>query len=136
MNRGRAVRFTRRAEGWIFTLHEDGNNNGVLNSEIVSNIDLTIQAARPLGDPAERIDIGFPPAGLADPDTAVWIDPESSPVNFNRSALCSFAPNGTATPGTIYLSAGDTAAAVRCSGEGNVRTMYWDAAARVWTRSP
>jgi prepilin-type N-terminal cleavage/methylation domain-containing protein len=134
MSRGRAVRFTRRADGWVYTLHEDTNGNGVLNAEIASGVDTTLQDPKPLGTSADAVDVGFPPAGINDPDTGAPIDPGAQPVNFNRSALCSFSQDGSATPGSIYLSAGNgAAAAVRCSREGNIRTIYWDAEARTWS---
>lgn len=130
----RAVRFNQTAQGWRYTVHEDRNGNGVLNAEIVSGIDATVLGPLPLVDPASEAVIGFPPAGATDPDTGQLIDPNSNPVNFNRSVICSFSPAGSATPGSVYVNAGnDMVAAVRCSREGAIRTLYWNSRSRNWS---
>ncbi|MGZ7039227.1 MAG: hypothetical protein ACXVJO_13725, partial [Thermoanaerobaculia bacterium] len=130
----RAVRFNQTTTGWRYTVHEDRNGNGVLYAEIVSGVDATVGGPLPLGDPASEAVIGFPPGGAIDPDTGQFVDPDSLPVNFNRSVMCSFSPDRSATPGSVYVNAGnDVVAAVRCSREGVIRTLYWNSRSRTWS---
>ncbi len=58
------------------------------------------------------------------PDTGP-LDP-ANPIRFGRSAMVSFSPLGTATPGTFYLAAEGMQAGVRVTGgTARVRVMVW-----------
>lgn len=119
MKRCRAIKFLRDADGgWSYAIYTDGDNDGVLNDDIAKGIDPLVQGPDLLVAPRAMATIGIPAKGLPDPDGG-RIRADASPVQFNRSFLCSFSPDGSGTPGSIYLRtvAGD-AAVVRCSGEG------------------
>lgn len=115
-----AVKFVARTGGWCYAVYQDGNGNGVLNREIDSGTDPQFVSERPLLD-EYGVGVGLMP-GETDPDGG---PPLISPVNFNRSTLCSFSQTGDATPGTIYLTNGTGAAAVRSSDDGTIRILLY-----------
>ena len=120
--------------GWNYAIYADGDNDGVLNEDIAKGIDKLEQGPEPLVSPRALATIGIPPRGLPDPDGGPRIGPEASPVQFNRSMLCSFASDGSGTPGSIYLRtvAGD-AAVVRCSGAGGrISVLLLNRFFRIW----
>lgn len=124
----RAVKFIQRPEGWNYAVYEDGNGDGVSNSEIATGVDHIVVSERPLAD-ENGVYVGLL-AGETDPDGG---PPLSSPVNFNHSTLCSFSPRGSATPGTVYLTDGSGAVAVRSSGDdGMVRILVYTPASGQW----
>ena len=112
----RAVRFMQTDHGWAYGIYEDGNGNGVLNSDIQKGVDRLVRGPVPLCTTGGLACLGYPPAGVPDPDGTFPISPAASPLNFNHSALCSFAPDGDSTPGTMYLTDGVEAWAIRSSG--------------------
>lgn len=123
----RAVKFYQAGGDWYYAVYEDGNGNGVLNSEILSGVDRRVAAPVALFPRKGLATIGFPRAGVPDPDSTRTLTPDDMPVNFNGSTLCSFSPNGKSTPGTIFITDGDGAAMVRASGaSGRVRIVYFD----------
>lgn len=115
-----AVKFTQHPDGWYYRIYRDGNGNGVTNSDITKNIDPPLTAEHPLLD-EYGVGVGLLP-GESDPDGGPIL---TSPLNFNRSTLCSFSQIGTATPGTVYLTNGSGAAAVRSNDEGTIRVLLY-----------
>ena len=112
---GRAVRFSQTARGWEYGIYEDGDGDGVMNSDIKKGIDPLLHGPVPLCISGGLTCLGFAP-GVSDPDTDSPIGPAASPLNFNHSALCSFAPDGDSTPGTLYFTDGIDTWAIRSSG--------------------
>ncbi|MEO8033411.1 MAG: hypothetical protein ABI837_03190, partial [Acidobacteriota bacterium] len=94
--------------------------------------DRPIEGPAKLSRPGEMSSIGFPADGITDPDTGRPFAPGDSPVQFNRSSILAFSTDGTATPGTIYLSAGTDAAAIRCADSGYTNIRYYDGSSRSW----
>src|SRR5476651_2464372 len=132
-SRQRAVRFSQLNGQWRYAIYEDGDGDGVRNDDIAAGRDPLVAGPYTFLDDSAGVTLGFPSSGVTHPDTNVRIDPESSPVNFNGSSLCSFSPNGDATPGTLYLTDGSQAAAVRSPGEGgNVYVLHYQASEGVW----
>jgi type II secretory pathway pseudopilin PulG len=131
-----AVRFIREPSGeWRYARYEDGDGDGVLNDDIRTGVDKLVGGPYRVGPPGvdTRVWIGFPPSGVNDPDSGQPILPETSPVNFNRSTLCSFDKDGSATPGSVYLTDGVHAAMVRSSGaSGVIRAFVYDSKRGVW----
>jgi hypothetical protein len=138
LHRNRAIKFLRDADGgWAYAIYIDGDGDGVLNADIASGVDPLVQGPEPLVAHQAMATIGIPPEGLPDPDGRARLRPETAPVQFNRSTLCSFSPDGSGTPGSVYLHtvAGD-AAVVRCSGEaGRISVLVLNRGGRKW-RSP
>jgi prepilin-type N-terminal cleavage/methylation domain-containing protein len=135
MRRGRAIKFLREADGgWSYAVFTDGDDDGVRNDDIDRGVDVLVQGPDVLVSPRAMATIGIPARGVPDPDGGRRIGPDASPVQFNRSLLCSFAADGSGTPGSIYLRtvAGD-AAVVRCSGEGGrVSVLLLNRLTRMW----
>lgn len=129
----RAVRFMQTDRGWAYGIYEDGNGNGVLNSDIKKGIDRLIRGPVPLCITGGLACLGYPHAGVPDPDGTFTILPSASPLNFNHSALCSFAPDADSTPGTLYLTDGAEAWAIRSSGTaGRIYLMKYNRASGHW----
>jgi len=135
LRRGRAIKFLREPDGgWSYAVYTDGDDDGVLNEDIARGIDRLVQGPEPIVSPRAMATIGIPPSGLPDPDGGARIGAQASPVQFNRSLLCSFSADGSGTPGSIYLRtvAGD-AAVVRCAGEGGrIRILLLNRFMRSW----
>jgi type II secretion system protein H len=123
----RGVRFTQAGQQWNYAVYQDGNDNGVTTADIAAGIDRMIQPPRPLLPTGSIAIVGFPPAGVPDPDSGAPMPPGSRPIRFGRANLCSFSENGTCTPGTVYLTDGVArAAAIRCSGaSGRIHILYY-----------
>ncbi|HYM61286.1 MAG TPA: hypothetical protein VEZ11_10370, partial [Thermoanaerobaculia bacterium] len=129
----RAVKFTLRDGVWYYAIYDDSNRNGVLNDEINSGVDPLVEGPYPIFTAGSIGQVGYPTAGVADPDTGGPIDPGALAVNFNRSTLCSFSAVGSGTPGSIYLTNGTAAMMVRSSGDsGHIRVMTYDSLRRRW----
>jgi type II secretory pathway pseudopilin PulG len=127
------VKFAQTAEGWTVALYEDGNGNGIRNADIAAGIDRLVERPALIERPGCPIRIGFPDAGVNDPDTGQPIAPGTSPVSFNRSTICSFSPEHDATPGSVYLTNGIDAAMVRSSGAGGaLRILLYNRASGRW----
>lgn len=128
------VKFSRNAAGqWRYSIYEDSNGNGVLNSEISRGVDPRVAGPFELQQGSDLASIGLPPQTILDPD-GDEIPAGHSPVIFNNSTLCSFSPLGAATAGSIYIT--DNAGelwVVRVHGAGSrVRLLRYDAAAKRW----
>jgi Tfp pilus assembly protein FimT len=119
------VRFSLVDGEWWYTMYEDGNGNGILAVDITSGIDTPI-AARDLVFPSRtRTRIGYTP-GTVNFDTGKPMMGDESPVNFNKSTICSFSPGGSGTPGSVYFTDGVYGAMVRSSGDsGRVRAAFY-----------
>lgn len=132
-----AVKFRTAADGTVtFTLYRDGNGNGVLNREIDSGVDPQVEPPRRLTALGRGYGFGFPP-GVAPTDPGSpghLLDRLDDPIRFNASDLASFAPFGTSTPGSLYLTDGrKRLVAVRVSDlAGRIRVLAYDAGKRVW----
>jgi hypothetical protein len=131
----RGLRFFRTEAGWEYAVYEDGDGDGVLTADILSGKDLLMEGPFPLTERTSIVAIGVPSSAVRHPDTNVPFEPDMKAVNFNQSSICSFAPDGDATPGTIYLVNGNPseAAMVRSSGEGGkIRTMFYGVNGSGW----
>jgi prepilin-type N-terminal cleavage/methylation domain-containing protein len=135
LNRDQGIRFDYRNGGWSYNVYEDGNGDGVHSADIARGIDTLVRGPLPLpGGQRSVVTVGLAESAT-DPDTLKSFPPGTPAVQFNGSLLCSFAPEGSSTPGTIYLVIGkDHMAAVRCSGSsGRIRIMHFAGAGRPWT---
>jgi len=124
--RGRdtAVRITRDARGFVFTVYEDGNRNGVLSRDIDEGTDRLIGRPIRLSDDFPGVDLGAVP-GL--PGVEGSAPPGSDPVRLGAADRATFTPDGTATPGSLYLRGqGDTQFVVRIYGDtGRIRILRY-----------
>ena len=97
------VRFTKSGTTWMYALYDDRNGNGIKTAEINSGVDKMIARPKRVLNTVRYASIAAPAKTIIDPDGAK-LKPSDSPVQFGSSAICSFSPLGTATPGTIYLT--------------------------------
>jgi len=131
-----AVKFRPRADGtYTWAVYRDGNGNGVLNRDITSGIDPLVTRPQVLEELGKRMRFGFPPGPPArDPgDPSKRLTP-SDPIRFNQSDLASFGPLGTSTPGSLYVTDGQSRLmAVRVFGRtGKVKIIAYDFDAETW----
>lgn len=127
------LRFQRDGSEWVFAIYDDGDGDGVRSADIASGRDPLFRRARVVFPESRAVTIGLPDHPIIDPDGDI-LTPSSSPVAFNRSAICSFSPMGESTPGTIYISGrGIDAHAVRVYGAtARVRVLRYDEGSRRW----
>lgn len=133
--RGRhsGVKFTKSAAEWYYAVYDDGDGDGVRNDDIASGVDRCVAWPRRVLTHARVAFIGLPPFTLKDPDGDP-LGPASSPVQFNKSMLCSFSPVGGSTPGTIYISdrVGDVYAVRVYGATAKIRMLRYNPGSKKW----
>lgn len=124
------VVFDLTAEGWAIRVCEDGNGNGIRRAELTSGADVCFDGPHLMAALFPTVSVAIDP-GIRDPSGGTG---SSDPVRFGRSDLVSFSPNGSCTPGSLYLqSAQGQQYAVRVNGAlGRLRVLRYDPAAAVW----
>ena len=136
--RGRncGLKFLEADGEWKFAIYDDGDDDGVRNDDIARGVDKLWRPPRAVFPHSPIVTIGLLGIPMRDPD-GDRLRVDSSPVAFNRSAICSFSPLGAATPGTIYITDhGRALWAVRVLGAtARVRTLRYDRGSRRWVKS-
>jgi hypothetical protein len=132
-----AVKFHPQPDGSAtWSVYRDGNGNGVLNRDIASGADPLVAPPRALEELGRKMRFGFPPGKPArDPgDRSHLLRFADDPIRFNQSDLASFGPLGTSTPGSLYVTDGQSRLmAVRVFGRtGKVKVIAYDFDAEVW----
>jgi prepilin-type N-terminal cleavage/methylation domain-containing protein len=98
------VKFDTSGGDVVVTVYQDGNDNGVLSADIRSGID------KPLGPPVSmrkrfgKIPFSFLPGLLAPDPSGAPLGDLNDPIRFGASNICSFSPDGSCSPGSVYLS--------------------------------
>lgn len=110
-----AIRFSRAAAGYSYSVFQDGNGNGVLTSEIKSGVDRRVSAAESLRDNFTGIEFGAIP-GLPSIDPG-GTPPGDDPIRLGAGSLLTFTAHGTSSSGTVYIRGGDAQYAVRVFGD-------------------
>jgi hypothetical protein len=110
----------------------DGNHNGVRTVEITRGVDRLLTEY-------ERIDGLFPGVSFGFVNEAVPIGsdaPDGDPLQIGRSEIVTFAPDGGATSGTLYLRGRSSVQfAVRVLGlTGRTRVLRFDVRTRSWSQ--
>ena len=120
----------------VLTTYEDGNGNGVLTADIRAGKDRLVAGPRWMRGKYPHVDVTFVP-GFAGPDpSGAPIGNPDDPIRFGRSDICTFAPNGHASPGSVYLSDGKTRqSVVRVTpANGRIQVLDWHPETRKWVR--
>lgn len=78
-----------------FSIHGDGNANGIRRADIEAGVDLRIRGPWRLSDQFPGVRYGSPPQGS---------EPALAGLRIGRSDILSFSPLGTSTSGTVFLS--------------------------------
>lgn len=120
---------------WHFAVYDDADGDGVRNDDIAEGIDKLVKPPRVVFPTSPVVRIGLLEKTIRDPDGDRLIA-GTSPVRFNRSAICSFSPLGESTPGTIYLTdRGQDLYAVRVYGAtAKIRVLRYDHGTGRWTK--
>ena len=124
-----AYRFVPNGVDYRFTPHVDGNGNGVRTAEISSGVDITVGYPERLADKHAGIRFGLLP-GIPDLNGARG-NPDG--VRIGSSGILSMSPDGSATPGTVYVCSGRSQYAVRVLGAtGRTRVFRYDTGLQLW----
>jgi len=122
--------------GVTYTLHRDGDGDGIRTADIDAGVDPAVGPPRRLQHFGRTVRFGFPPGPAPrDPgNPRRRLDRLEDPIRFNRSDIASFSPLEGATPGTVYLTDGARRlVAVRVTGRtGRVRILTYDAGSESW----
>lgn len=105
-----AVRFETDPKTGVtsYAFYRDGDGDGVLTRDIEAGIDPMLRPPRPLERMKGSVGFGIP-KGLRPPhpgNPRRPLDHLDDPIRYNRSNMATFSGEGTATPGTIYLTDG------------------------------
>jgi len=127
-----ALRFVQDGLTYRYGVYIDGNANGVRAADIANGIDRLISHEERLVDQFAGVDLGVLPAlpGL-DPSSA---PPGIDPVRLGSGNTATFTPEGTATPGSLYiLGPRSVQLVIRIVGEtGRTRIFKFDTRSRIW----
>ena len=128
-----ALRFTTGPVDTEWQAFADGNGNGVLAREIEQGIDLALGPADRIGAHSRQVSLRINQA-VPDIGGSGVLATGSDPVRIGRSTLLSFSPTGSATAGTLYVSAPrGPQMAIRITGPtGRVRVLRYDTGAGRW----
>ena len=120
-----------------YALYADGDFDGVRTRDIERGIDPMVAPPRPLQGLGRDIRFGIPRDRSGRPPRRIGsrrrLDRLDDPIRFNRSDIASFSRGGTATPGTVYLTDGSRAMAVRVlNRSGKVAVFRYDFETETW----
>lgn len=131
------IKFRPRPSGRVtFTLHRDGDGDGVRTRDIDDGTDPQIGPERQLQHVGAHVNLGFPPGIVPrDPSgSGRLLDRLEDPIRFNRSDIASFNGLGQGTPGSLYLTDGQAGLTVVrvLAATGRVRVLVYDPEAESW----
>jgi len=130
-NRDTALRIAHDARGYVVSVVEDGNRNGVLARDVMDGVDTAIGPAEHLVDQFPGVDFGAI-GGIpgAEGSTA----PGSDPIRLGVADSVTFTATGTATSGSLYVRGQRTIQyVVRIYGEtGRTRILRYNPRSRTW----
>jgi hypothetical protein len=132
--RGRilAVRFSRVDGSYEFAVYADGNRNGVRAADIGVGRDPQLRPPRRLAESFPGVEFGaIPGLPAVDPSGS---PPGEDPIRLGSSDMVTFTPQGTATPGSLYVHGRhDAQYVVRVFGEtGKTRLLKFNRWSRTW----
>jgi prepilin-type N-terminal cleavage/methylation domain-containing protein len=102
------VWFELQGSVWVWWTVEDGNGNGLRTTEIRDGTDPLVSGPHRIDQFVEGVRMGFPPGAPfpeIPPDRGPIRD-ISDPVQFGRSDIVSFSPQGSSSSGRIYVTDG------------------------------
>jgi len=114
-----------------FAMFADGNDDGVRAADVASSTDRQVSPWVRIGDQFPGTAFGILP-GVADPDSGASLS--GNPLKLGGSSVLSFAPDGAATSGTVYLQghAGQQYAVRLLGATGRSRLLRFDFRTRQW----
>lgn len=132
-NRHCGVKFMKTGREWTYSLYEDGDGDGIHTDDIERGTDRRYFGPAIVMPSAHLATIGLLSTTVRDPEGDLLL-PTASAVQFNRSAICSFSPTGSGTPGSVYLidQAGQLFVARVYGASGRVRVLRYQAMRQKW----
>jgi len=117
--------------GSFYVVVADGNGNGVSRRDYLAGRDRVLAGPVYLADFGAAVRLGLP-AGttVPAPSEQGWV-PQGG-IAAGRSGILSFSPSLGATPGSVYLSAGDEVVALRVAPLGALRLLRWSKQRQAW----
>ena len=110
-------------------IYADGNGNGVRSADIDRGLDPPLGAAERLADNFPGVRFGLV-EGASDADGEMS---GAEGVRIGIARILTLGPDGTATPGTLYVRGRRAQYAVRVFGfTGRTRVLWYRAGARTW----
>lgn len=129
--------FEQDGSGWFWSEVRDGNGNGLRSAEIRDGTDQVLAGPFRLSERVQGVDPGFPdelPVRRIPPG-AGWLSALGDPIKFGRSNVISFAPTGSSSSGTLYLTDGAALFAVVLFGPtARIRIWSYDTTVSRWRR--
>ncbi len=131
--------FEETEEGWLVSLHEDGDGDGLRADDRRRGRDPRLDGPDAFRRRYGALGPGFLPTLeelSSPPPSSRRLSNLDDPVRFGRGDVVSFSPRGSATPGTLYLTDGDMRqlAVVVHGGSARVRIWEWDSGQGCWLR--
>lgn len=124
-----AIKLEPGSPDWTMTPYADGNGNGLRTAEIRSGVDPPLGMPEQLGDNFPGVRFGLH-EGVRD------IDGDASGtegVRIGSARILTLDPDGTATPGTLYVRGRRAQYAVRVVGAtGRTRVLWYRTGDRTW----
>ena len=116
-----------------FAIFADGDDDGVLESDVTSGIDRRIVPEQRLSDFTGQVSLRIW-QDVPEPETGTVLTAGSDPLRIGSSNFVSFSPMGSSTSGTLYLaSPSGPQTAVRILGAtGRMRVLRFNPARRQW----
>lgn len=117
--------------GSFYVLVLDGNGNGVSRKEYLTGRDPVVANPVSFREFGSQVRLGLPP-GVKVPEPSHGGTVPEGGLALGSSGILSFNPTLGATPGSVYLSAGDEVLALRVTPMGVARLFTWNAQRKVW----
>lgn len=125
-----ALRFERAGDDYSYAAYVDGNANGVRTADISAGVDVRVGPLQRLSDAFPGVQFGLGP-GLPDADGQGGTGTDG--VRIGSARILTMSPDGSATPGTLYLRGRRGQYAVRVLGAtGRTRVLQYHAGTRQW----
>jgi prepilin-type N-terminal cleavage/methylation domain-containing protein len=120
----------------VLTVYEDENGNGVLTADLKAGLDRLVAGPYWMRGKYPHVTFSFLPDFKGLDPSGNPIGDLNDPVRFGRSDICSFAPDGQASPGSVYLADGvERQSVVRVSpANGRIQIFDWQPGKKKWVR--
>lgn len=134
----RGLVFRREGEDWSYTLHADGDGDGLRTGDVRRGVDPPLERPQRLSERHPTVRPGFLPRERIRrvPPARGFLRDLDDPVRFGNTDLVSFSARGRASSGTLYLTDGQTGqwAIVLYGVTGRVRVLRYDPERERWGR--
>jgi len=119
------------ARGSFYVLVVDRNGNGVSRRDYLAGRDQVLGGPVHFADFGPAVRLGLPP-GISVPAPGGTGRVSEAGIAAGRSGILSFSPSLGATPGSVYLTAGDEVVALRVAPMGALRLLRWSKQRQAW----